>query len=57
MADQRSVELNVKIDKKIPLATIGLEKIRQVMLNMIDNAIYYSNLHAKVTITLKIAIK
>ncbi len=53
VADQRSVELNVKIDKKIPLATIDSEKIRQVMLNMIDNAIYYSNPHAKVTITLK----
>ena len=53
VADQRSVELNVKIDKKIPLATIDSEKIRQVMLNMIDNAIYYSNPHAKVAITLK----
>ena len=36
VADQRSVEMNLKIDKKVPLITADSEKIRQVMLNMID---------------------
>jgi len=53
VADQRSVEMDLKIDKKVPLITADSEKIRQVMLNMIDNAIYYSNPHKKVIISLK----
>ena len=53
VADQRSVEMVLKIDKKIPSLAVDSEKIRQVMLNMIDNAIYYSNPHKKVVITLK----
>ncbi|AJA06888.1 hypothetical protein TM7x_02915 [Candidatus Nanosynbacter lyticus] len=53
VADQRSVEMVLKIDKKIPSLAFDSEKIRQVMLNMIDNAIYYSNPHKKVVITLK----
>ena len=53
VADQRSVEMVLKVDKKIPLLAVDSEKIRQVMLNMIDNAIYYSNPHKKVVITLK----
>lgn len=57
VADQRSVELNVKIDKNIPSVAVDSEKLRQVMLNMIDNAIYYSNPHTKVMIALKNASK
>ena len=53
VADQRSVEMVLKVDKKIPSLAVDSEKIRQVMLNMIDNAIYYSNPHKKVVITLK----
>ena len=53
VADQRSVEMVLKIDKKIPSLAVDSEKIRQVILNMIDNAIYYSNPHKKVVITLK----
>jgi signal transduction histidine kinase len=53
VADQRSVEMDLKIDRKVPLITADSEKIRQVMLNMIDNAIYYSNPHKKVIISLK----
>ena len=53
VADQRSVEMVLKVDKKIPLLAVDSEKIRQVMLNMIDNAIYYSNPHKKVVITLR----
>lgn len=53
VADQRSVEMALKIDKKIPSLAVDSEKIRQVMLNMIDNAIYYSSPHKKVVITLK----
>ena len=53
VADQRSVEMNLKIDKKVPLIAADSEKIRQVILNMIDNAIYYSDPHKKVIISLK----
>lgn len=53
VADQRSVEMVLKVDKKIPSLAVDSEKIRQVMLNMIDNAIYYSNPHKKVVINLK----
>ena len=53
VADQRSVEMVLKVDKKIPSLAVDSEKISQVMLNMIDNAIYYSNPHKKVVITLK----
>ena len=53
VADQRSVEMVLKVDKKIPSLAVDSEKIRQVMLNMIDNAIYYSSPHKKVVITLK----
>jgi sensor protein resE len=53
VADQRSVEMVLKVDKKIPSLAVDSEKIRQVMLNMIDNAIYYSNPQKKVVITLK----
>ena len=53
VADQRSVEMNLKIDKKVPLIAADSEKIRQVILNMIDNAIYYSDPHKKVVISLK----
>lgn len=53
VADQRSVEMILKIDKKIPSLAVDSEKIRQVILNMIDNAIYYSSPHKKVVITLK----
>ena len=53
VADQRSVEMALKIDKKIPSLAVDSEKIRQVMLNMIDNAIYYSSPHKKVVIALK----
>ena len=53
VADQRSVEMVLKVDKKIPSLAVDSEKIRQVMLNMIDNAIYYSNPHKKVVITLR----
>ena len=53
VADQRSVEMNLKINKKVPLIAADSEKIRQVILNMIDNAIYYSDPHKKVIISLK----
>ena len=53
VADQRSVEMVLKVDKKIPSLAVDSEKISQVMLNMIDTAIYYSNPHKKVVITLK----
>ena len=39
VASQRSVKLKVKINKNIPEVKIDAEKIRQVILNMIDNEI------------------
>ena len=52
VASQRSVKLKVKINKNIPEVKIDAEKIRQVILNMIDNAIYYSKPNKDVAISL-----
>ena len=52
VASQRSVKLKVKINKNIPEVKIDAEKIRQVILNMIDNAIYYSKPNKDVAINL-----
>lgn len=42
LADHHNIKLDVKIDKNIPPLNIDIDKIRQVILNMLDNAIYYS---------------
>lgn len=51
VADQRNIKLVKKIDKKLPKTTMDIEKIRQVVMNMIDNAIYYSKPNSKVMVS------
>lgn len=53
VADQRNITLSTTIDKGLPRVLMDTEKIRQVILNMIDNAIYYSRPDTKVCISLK----
>lgn len=42
MSKQRHVKIAVDIDKDIPQPMVDGEKLRQVMMNMIENALYYS---------------
>lgn len=42
LASQRDLKIKEKISKNIPRLNIDAEKLRQVIVNMIDNAIYYS---------------
>ena len=52
VAVQRSIKLKVDVAKDIPTIMIDADKIRQVILNMIDNAIYYSKPNTEVQISL-----
>lgn len=52
VAVQRSIKLKVDVAKDIPMIMIDADKIRQVILNMIDNAIYYSKPNTEVQISL-----
>lgn len=46
-AAQRGIELTLhKVDDNLPVINADEEKLRQVMLNTIDNAIYYSARHS-----------
>jgi signal transduction histidine kinase len=46
-AAQRGIELVLhKVDDNLPVINADEEKLRQVMLNTIDNAIYYSSRHS-----------
>ncbi|MFZ1522808.1 MAG: HAMP domain-containing sensor histidine kinase [Candidatus Saccharimonadales bacterium] len=46
-AAQRGIELTLhKVDDNLPVINADEEKLRQVMLNTIDNAIYYSSRHS-----------
>ncbi len=51
VARQRNVKLKVKIGKNIPEMNVDVEKLRQVVMNMIDNAIYYSKENGAVQIS------
>ena len=42
VAKQREIKLKTKITDNLPMLNIDADKLRQVMINMIDNAIYYS---------------
>lgn len=53
VAQQRDLKLVLEIDKKLPMLSLDTEKFRQVVLNMIDNAIYYSPPNSQIKITLK----
>lgn len=43
LANDRNVKLKVDLSKNIPIIDADEDKISQVMMNFIDNAIYYSN--------------
>ena len=53
VARQRSIKLKITIHKNIPELNIDAEKIRQVVLNMVDNAIYYSKPNRVVEVRLR----
>ncbi|HRV76424.1 MAG TPA: HAMP domain-containing sensor histidine kinase, partial [Candidatus Saccharimonadales bacterium] len=49
----KDVKLRVTIDEKIPNIQADESKIRQVMMNLIDNALYYTPSDGEVNVTLK----
>lgn len=51
VAEQRNITLLKKIDKKLPKTMMDTEKVRQVVMNMIDNAIYYSKPNSRVVVS------
>lgn len=51
-ANDRSITLQTHIDKKIGKVHVDIDKVRQVIMNFIDNAIYYSPPNSTVTVTL-----
>jgi len=52
LAKQHDLTLKESIGKDVPLLNIDIEKLRQVTLNFIDNAIYYSKPGTKVKVDL-----
>ncbi len=52
-AQSRNLALNFVAPKKIPLLNIDENKVRQVVMNFSDNAIYYSKEKTKITLNLK----
>lgn len=53
MADNRQVKLIFKKPDSFPVVTIDKAKITQVIMNFIDNAIYYTDENGQVTIDLE----
>ena len=52
VAKQRNIVLSVHIDDDVPTLAIDTEKLRQVIMNMIDNAIFYSKERTTVNVSL-----
>lgn len=52
VAKQHNMTLELTIDKNVPNVKIDIDKIRQVIQNFIDNAIYYSMPNSKIKISL-----
>lgn len=52
MASSRQVKIEYDQPSNFPIAFIDQDKFRQVMMNFIDNAIYYSNPNTTITISL-----
>lgn len=52
-ATARSLKLSYRMPKQFPLLDVDEGKIRQVIMNMIDNAIYYSRPSSTIRIILK----
>lgn len=53
MAGLRGQKISYKAPKKIPMLWLDENKIRQVMMNMLDNAIYYTPKGGEITIVLE----
>lgn len=49
----KDVKLNVSMDEKLPIVKADESKIRQVMMNLIDNALYYTPAEGQVNVSLK----
>lgn len=54
LAKQHGLELSLNVDKDIPPLLLDIDKLRQVIVNMIDNAIYYSKPNTAIEIRLGI---
>ena len=52
VAKQHNITLSVHIDDDVPTLPIDAEKLRQVIMNMIDNAIFYSKEQTTVKVSL-----
>ena len=52
VAKQRNITLSVHVDDDVPTLPIDAEKLRQVIMNMIDNAIFYSKERTTVKVSL-----
>jgi signal transduction histidine kinase len=50
----KEIELKINIDAHIPIFRADEQKLRQVMMNMIDNAMYYTPQGGEVEVTLKL---
>ncbi|OYX41605.1 hypothetical protein B7Y94_04800 [Candidatus Saccharibacteria bacterium 32-49-12] len=53
VAKQHDITFKQKIDRDLPAVAVDIDKLRQVMLNMIDNAIFYSPPGSSVAISLQ----
>lgn len=51
--EQRNLQIDLSHDKVIPPLNIDPDKLRQVIVNMIDNAVYYSKPNTVIKIALK----
>ncbi len=52
VAKQHTITLSVHIDEDVPTLDIDAEKLRQVVMNMIDNAIFYSKERTTIKVSL-----
>lgn len=50
--EQRKLKIDWKCDDNLPLVNIDADKVRQVIVNMIDNAIYYSKTDSTIEVEL-----
>jgi signal transduction histidine kinase len=49
----KEIKFKIKIENKIPIIKADEQKLRQVMMNLIDNAMYYTPQGGEVEVTLK----
>lgn len=54
MAKSRQMKLDCQTDKTLPVMELDESKLRQVMMNFVDNAIYYSPAGSTIKVSLKL---